>query len=82
MGEAGVGGKKFIQRCTGFCLHITFHLTEAFLHIDQILFRGQHFLVNGKVPGQILMLGEIAHRLSFGEDDLSLIGPHFADDDF
>ena len=41
-----------------------------------------HFLVNGKVPGQILMLGEIAHRLSFGEDDLSLIGPHFADDDF
>lgn len=56
-------------------------LGEALFHIDQILFDGQHFLVNGALRGEPLVLRQVPVRAVSFKRDRALVGDFLPDND-
>ena len=62
-------------------LHFLFNLAKPGFNFHKVLLCGKHFLIDGAVPGKVLVLGEVADGCCFGNRDLAFVCGKFPEDD-
>ena len=67
--EAGI--HQAVQSISGGGFHFLFQRAQTVLHINNVLFGGNQFFVNGMMAMNVLILGKVADIFIFGKYHVS-----------